>query len=170
MRSLGKQALPWTSTTEASSSNRACRVSGLGFRISIFSFWFSCPVFGIQSPGCAGFRVPSSEFRFSVFAFRFQNLGFRVKGAPQSGLPLAPLCKMLVNLTVQSHSGCAHMGRVPRSSILCTNVQPLPSVPDYESCTDRNSYQFKNNCFTERRNDSEEGSHLRLIHFCITQL
>ena len=39
-----------------------------------------------------------------------------------------------------------------------------------ESCTVRHSSQFKNNCFTEMRSGSEEGSCLRLTDGCITQL
>ena len=39
-----------------------------------------------------------------------------------------------------------------------------------ESCTERNSSQFKNNCFAKIWSGSEEGSYLRLIDFWITQL
>ena len=38
-----------------------------------------------------------------------------------------------------------------------------PSFPVHSS-------QFKNNCFTEMCSGSEEGSYLRLIDFCVTQL
>ena len=36
--------------------------------------------------------------------------------------------------------------------------------------SDRYSFQFKNNYFTEMCSGSEEGSYLMLIDFCITQL
>ena len=34
----------------------------------------------------------------------------------------------------------------------------------------RYSFRFKNNCFAEMRSGSGEGSYLRLVDFCITQL
>ena len=39
-----------------------------------------------------------------------------------------------------------------------------------ENCTERYSSQFQNNCFTEMRSGSEEGSYLRVKDDCITQL
>ena len=39
-----------------------------------------------------------------------------------------------------------------------------------ESCTERHSSRFKNNCFAVLRSSSKEGSYLRLVDFCITQL
>jgi len=39
-----------------------------------------------------------------------------------------------------------------------------------ESCTERYSSQFQNNRLAEMWSDSEEGSYLRLVDCCITQL
>ena len=39
-----------------------------------------------------------------------------------------------------------------------------------ESCTKQNSSRFKNNCFAVLISSSKEGSYLRLVDFCITQL
>jgi len=44
-------------------------------------------------------------------------------------------------------------------------AQVIPHLP-----ADRYSSQFKNNYFAEMCSGSEEGSYLRLIDFCITQL
>ena len=39
-----------------------------------------------------------------------------------------------------------------------------------KSCTERYSSRFKNNCFAVLRSSSKEGSYLRLVDLCITQL
>jgi len=41
---------------------------------------------------------------------------------------------------------------------------------DSQDSQDTHSYQFKNNYFTEMCSGSEDGSYLRLIDFCMTQL
>ena len=45
-------------------------------------------------------------------------------------------------------------------------------IPDRlkQSCTERYSSQFENNCLAEIRSSFEEGLYIRLIDLCITQL
>ena len=48
---------------------------------------------------------------------------------------------------------------------------PKPSPNSYTaSCTERYSSQFKDNCSAEMQSGSKEGSYLRLIDCCVTQL
>ena len=51
-----------------------------------------------------------------------------------------------------------------------TSKIPGPGGKADASCTERYSSQFKNNCLAEMWSGSEEGSYLRLIDGCITQL
>ena len=59
-----------------------------------------------------------------------------------------------------------------RSTVWPPRTTPVVGLtPDTgENCTERYSSQFENNCFTEMRSGSEEGSYSRLIDGCITQL
>ena len=75
--------------------------------------------------------------------------------------------------------------RVPKSVGSDRAVHKLPVSPTFVhrlcattdsenssigNCTERYSSEFKNNCFTEMRSGSAEGSHFRLMDGCITQL
>ena len=54
---------------------------------------------------------------------------------------------------------------------LTTEVGSLrDELAEIENCTERYSSEFNNNCFTEMRSGSEEGSYSRLIDCYITQL
>ena len=55
-------------------------------------------------------------------------------------------------------------------SAMSTLLAATWETSQIESCTERYSSELKNTCFTEMRSGSEEGSHLRLIVGCITQL
>jgi len=64
-------------------------------------------------------------------------------------------------------------GAVLRATSVCTSrVHHHGSLENssIESCTERYSSQFENNCSAEMWSDSQEGSYLRFIDCCITQL
>ena len=50
----------------------------------------------------------------------------------------------------------------------CRSLKPLNPTPETQHS--RHRRRFKNNCFAALRSSSKEGSYLRLVDFCITQL
>ena len=60
-------------------------------------------------------------------------------------------------------------GFLAACNALRDNLAIHPGPPPLR-CTERYSSQCKNNCFTEMRSGSEEGSYVRLTDGCIAQL
>ena len=91
----------------------------------------------------------------------------------EAGLPIArrayPSRGGPINPPAHDEHGMRHTSWPALVHRLCDTTDHSENS-EIENCTERYSSQFENNCFTEMRGGSEEGSYLRLIDLCITQL
>ena len=110
-----------------------------------------------------------------VWGFRFRVYGLPVNGPSaktptMNASPIASLSPTPYTLHSRSRSR-SRSHSLPHSHALTSTLLLTPShFSSTESCTARHSSRFKNNCFTVMRSSSEEGSYVRLVDFCITQL
>ena len=98
----------------------------------------------------SGFRFSGFGIRFSVFELRVLCFEIRISGY-----------------------GFDFLGFEVRGNLRRKHPHAEPPlrrmVLDPGTC-ERNSSQYKDNCLAEMRSGFEEGSYLRLIDWCITQI